>query len=468
MAGRVLQTAIRPVGRVGGDDLGKLLAPALDQRLISLEMKLDAVDRATQAERLELRLIAGGEMHRAMRQRERVEVPVEHGRAVTQSSDHRIAPAGGRGRHFVPTEFDRAVEDICRPRAASDKLGAEADAEHGLVGLAKRAREGGDPWQMRMVGIVKGALLAAEDDKAVVALMARRNGCALPREPEVDLGASVDQRFADNAGWGADVVLDDKDAHCGGVVARRPSTDEDRTTMRVGEASTPAGLRLYAIGDMHGCNAELAAVHGAIAADLAARPSPNHRIIHIGDYGDRGPDSAGVIGRLVRMAANDPPVICLRGNHDQMLVDFLADPAEHAPMLLRNGGKETLRSYGVGLRSRTYEQLQHELVEKMPPADRAFLEALPTSVQFGDYFFCHAGIRPGVPLASQDPYDLLWIREEFLLDGRDHGVVVVHGHTVTPTLQPEVHTNRIAIDSGAVFGGPLTCLVLEGREHRFL
>ena len=238
--------------------------------------------------------------------------------------------------------------------------------------------------------------------------------------------------------------------------------------MLVGEASTPAGLRLYAIGDVHGCDTLLATVHDVIAADLAARPSPDHRTIHIGDYADRGPDSAGVIGRLVRMTASDPRVICLRGNHDQLLIDFLADPGEHAPMLLRNGGKETLRSYGVGLRSRTYEQLQQELAEKMPPADRAFLDALPTSVQFGDYVFCHAGIRPGVPLSEQDAYDLLWIRDEFLLDGRDHGVVVIHGHTVTATQKPEVLLNRIDIDTGAVFDGPLTCLVLEGTAHRFL
>ena len=102
----------------------------------------------------------------------------------------------------------------------------------------------------------------------------------------------------------------------------------------------------------------------------------------------------------------------------------------------------------------------------MPVEDRVFLEALPFSVRLGDYFFCHAGIRPGAPLADQDPYDLIWIRDEFLLDGRDHGVVVVHGHT--PADRPEVLSNRINVDTGAVFGGPLTCLVLEGTVHRFL
>lgn len=238
--------------------------------------------------------------------------------------------------------------------------------------------------------------------------------------------------------------------------------------MLTGESRTPEGLRLYAIGDIHGCDAKLAAVHAAIAADLAARPAADHRIIHIGDYVDRGPDSAGVIGRLAGLAVEDPRVLCLRGNHDQMLLDFLADPAENAPMLLRNGGKETLRSYGVGLRSRTYEQLASHLAEKLPAEHRAFLETLPLSFRFGDYFFCHAGIRPGVPLDQQAAHDLLWIREEFLLDHRDHGVVVVHGHTVTATQKPDVLPNRIAIDTGAVFDGPLTCLVLEAAERRFL
>jgi len=237
--------------------------------------------------------------------------------------------------------------------------------------------------------------------------------------------------------------------------------------MLMGQARTPEGMRLYAIGDIHGCDDKLAAVHAAIAADLKARQVADHRIIHIGDYADRGPDSAGVIARMVGLAG-DPHVICLRGNHDQNLLDFLANPAEVGGLFLKFGGKETMRSYGVSNRARNYEGLAQMFAEKLPPAHRTFLEGLRLSVQFGDYFFCHAGIRPGVPLEAQTAADLMWIREEFLLDRRDHGVVVVHGHTVTPTLTPEIHPNRIAIDSGAVFGGPLTCVVLEGTEVRFL
>ncbi|MCR4282896.1 MAG: serine/threonine protein phosphatase, partial [Bauldia sp.] len=223
--------------------------------------------------------------------------------------------------------------------------------------------------------------------------------------------------------------------------------------MFLGKATTPEGLRLYAIGDVHGCDAMLAEVHGRIAADLAQRPAADHRIIHIGAYVDRGPESAGVIGRLAALTATDPRVVCLRGNHDQMLIDFLDDPAEGGAIFLHNGGKETLRSYGVGNRSLSYEKLGARLAEAMPPAHRAFLGALPLTVRFGDYLFVHAGIRPGVPLDAQDPHDLIWIRDEFLCDTRDHGEIVVHGHT--PASAPEVRANRINIDTGAVFGGLL-------------
>jgi serine/threonine protein phosphatase 1 len=237
--------------------------------------------------------------------------------------------------------------------------------------------------------------------------------------------------------------------------------------MLTGEAKTPDGLRLYAIGDVHGMDDKLAVVHAAIAADLAARPTPDHRIIHIGDYGDRGPDSAGVVNRLIAIGA-DPHMVFLRGNHDQLWLDFIADPDRFGLTFLKFGGKETLRSYGVGNRARNYAQLGAMFAAALPPEHRAFLDGLKTSVQFGDFFFAHAGVRPGVPLDQQAPEDLVWIRNEFLANTRDHGAVIVHGHTVTAAMTPEVHPNRIAIDTGAVFGGPLTCVAIEGRGVRFL
>jgi len=203
--------------------------------------------------------------------------------------------------------------------------------------------------------------------------------------------------------------------------------------MLVGEARAPEGMRLYAIGDIHGCEEMLVAVHTRIADDLAARPVSDHRIIHIGDYADRGPDSAGVISRLAALSLQEPRVLCLRGNHDQMLLEFMAEPDERGGIFLRNGGKQTLRFYGVGLRSENYVGIARQLGEQMPAMHRAFLDGLLLSVRFGDYFFCHAGIRPGEPLETQTGDDLMWIREEFLGDTRDHGAVIVHGHTVTAT-----------------------------------
>jgi serine/threonine protein phosphatase 1 len=237
--------------------------------------------------------------------------------------------------------------------------------------------------------------------------------------------------------------------------------------MLVGEAKIPEGLRVYAIGDVHGCDQLLAAAHNAIDNHQRTAPGPSYTIVHLGDYVDRGPDSAAVIDRL-SARSGDPAIVALRGNHDQMMLDFLADPDTCGAVFLRNGGKETLRSYGVGTRGMNYAALGAALAAALPSNHLNFLQNLAFSVQFGDYFFCHAGVRPGVALAAQDPHDLLWIREEFLSDQGDHGAVVVHGHTPTDDLTPEIHPNRIALDTGAVFGGPLTVAVFEGRDVHFL
>jgi serine/threonine protein phosphatase 1 len=240
--------------------------------------------------------------------------------------------------------------------------------------------------------------------------------------------------------------------------------------MRLGEARTPDGMRLYAIGDVHGCDELLAGAHARIAADLASRPIADYRIIHVGDYIDRGPNSAAVIGRLARLRASDPRVVCLRGNHDEMLLAFLADPEAAWPMWLANGALATFASYGVAAgpraSARDIREIAGDFDGVLPASHRKFMESLGYGARFSDFFFCHAGIRPGVPLDSQAAEDLIWIREPFLLSGQDHGVVVIHGHT--PAAQPEVRPNRINIDTGAVYGGHLTCLALEGLGYRFL
>jgi len=158
------------------------------------------------------------------------------------------------------------------------------------------------------------------------------------------------------------------------------------------------------------------------------------------------------------------------GNHDELMAGFLSEPMLSGPNWLANNGATTLATYGIdvpdGLNFADLTALAARLAAAMPAHHAAFLDGLPRSVQFGDFFFCHAGIRPGVAIERQDPKDLVWIREPFLSSERDHGAVIVHGHTPGPA--PVVRPNRIDIDSGAVFGGPMTVLALDGTEHRFL
>jgi diadenosine tetraphosphatase ApaH/serine/threonine PP2A family protein phosphatase len=162
-------------------------------------------------------------------------------------------------------------------------------------------------------------------------------------------------------------------------------------------------------------------------------------------------------------------IIALAGNHEDLLMGFLDD--EQVLEAWRSlGGLETLHSYGVdvgkAISNRDFGAIQATFAARFPQAHRQFLEGLKVSTAIGDYFFCHAGVRPGVPLNRQDRSDLLTIRDSFLSNEREHGKIVVHGHT--PTTAPEIRSNRIGIDTGAYATGRLTCLVLEKDERRFL
>jgi serine/threonine protein phosphatase 1 len=228
-------------------------------------------------------------------------------------------------------------------------------------------------------------------------------------------------------------------------------------------ATLPPGQRIYAIGDIHGCIDQLTALHTEIAQDLAARPVNEALLVHMGDYVDRGPDSAAVVALL----AAGPPIpgvrtINLMGNHEFMMLDAMASGhAEAAELWLSNGGADTLHSWGVPRLTKQPGWAAH-----IPPAQLLFLRDLELMHQEGPYLFVHAGIRPGVRLRQQVRQDLLWIREPFLSAKGDLGVVVVHGHTPTP--EPVVRPNRIGIDTGAVMGGMLTCAVLEDDRLAFL
>lgn len=228
----------------------------------------------------------------------------------------------------------------------------------------------------------------------------------------------------------------------------------------------PQGLTAYAVGDIHGRSDLLDRIHAAIDEDMARRAGTFIEI-YLGDYVDRGPDSIGVIERLLRRNRTHRMVM-LRGNHEVMFENFLAggvDPEEWR----RVGGSETLLSYGVdvrGLARAPRDRWVAAANAAVPPAHRAFLGALADAFPFEGYFFTHAGVRPGVPLPDQVSDDLQWIRDEFLGDSRDHGAVVVHGHT--PTMEPEFAANRINLDTGAYVTGRLTCLVVDAEGPRVL
>ena len=231
--------------------------------------------------------------------------------------------------------------------------------------------------------------------------------------------------------------------------------------------SIPDGMRVYAVGDVHGRDDLLGELASRIEADL--RGAPDEVItVFLGDYVDRGPHSASVIARLVEKRF-PTPVRALRGNHEEMLLQFLREPATLGEWR-RYGGLETLHSYGVSvaaaLRGEGFDVAHEELVAALPEAHLNFLNSAEFSLAIGDYFFCHAGVRPEVPLTEQRPEDLLWIREGFLRFDRPFEKVVVHGHT--PVGVPDVRPNRINIDTGAFATSVLTCVALEGQERRFI
>jgi len=227
--------------------------------------------------------------------------------------------------------------------------------------------------------------------------------------------------------------------------------------------------RIYAIGDIHGCADLLEQLHRAIRSDLQDRPCDQSIEVYVGDYVDRGPRSSEVIEHLSVSTPLCGRRICLMGNHEQMLVDFLKSP-EVLSSWMSLGGMETLQSYGVRVRlgsaRREFKAIQAELQHRLPEPHQKFLRELPLSFRFGSYLFVHAGVRPGVALEQQKADDLLWIRDGFLDSTKDFGAIVVHGHT--PGEAPVILPNRVCIDTGAYATGKLTCMVLEGNERRFI
>ncbi|MDO9707434.1 metallophosphoesterase family protein [Paracraurococcus lichenis] len=224
----------------------------------------------------------------------------------------------------------------------------------------------------------------------------------------------------------------------------------------------PPGQRVYAIGDVHGCDDRLARLHAMIAEDLAARPAEAPLLLHVGDFVDRGPDSAGVVQRL---AGGSPlpglPMVNLMGNHERTMLDALAGERAAITDWRISGGREALASWGLDA-----DADPAGWIEGIPGAHLDFLNRLDLHHRLGGYLFVHAGLRPGIPLEDQAEDDLLRIRGSFLNSDAEFGAVVVHGHS--PSRGPVVKRNRIGIDTGAVFGRELTCLVLEADRLAFL
>jgi serine/threonine protein phosphatase 1 len=225
--------------------------------------------------------------------------------------------------------------------------------------------------------------------------------------------------------------------------------------------SLPAGLRIYAVGDIHGRLDLLNELLARIKTDIALRPTERSVYVFLGDYIDRGPSSRETIDRLIEHGATHETVF-LKGNHELIAIKCLSDRGLF-DQWLRLGGMETLVSYSVPAETlasgKQIAELQSAFHSALPQAHFRFFRDLQTSFSCGDFFFAHAGVKPDVELPQQKENDLLWIREEFLSSNRDFGKIVVHGHT--PASEIEVKPNRINIDTGAFATGRLTCLVID-------
>ncbi|MCC2098208.1 MAG: serine/threonine protein phosphatase [Hyphomicrobiales bacterium] len=234
------------------------------------------------------------------------------------------------------------------------------------------------------------------------------------------------------------------------------------------EASTPDHTRIYAVGDIHGCFDKLVDLSNSIAADLLSSPVLHTTFVFMGDYIDRGQHSREVLDYLSTLM-EDENAVFLRGNHESIFLRFLDDPRILGDWR-RHGGIETLESYGVPVhkvqKGFGFEEARTDLLRRLPQKHLDFLLATRPSYVAGDYFFCHAGVKPSRSLTRQDAHDLMWIREEFMsFEGR-LSKKIVHGHT--PVRRPENRPGRINVDTGVYSSGKLSCAVLEGTMVRFM
>lgn len=230
----------------------------------------------------------------------------------------------------------------------------------------------------------------------------------------------------------------------------------------------PPDTLTYAIGDIHGCAWLLDPVIEWIIVHAARHPLKHKHIVVLGDMIDRGPDSKGVLERLMTRSPNGFSLICLRGNHEDMMIRTM-ESGRGLALWLQNGGRNTLESYGLSnvldLERAPPAVISRTIRNIVPETHQDFLSQTRLSWRQGDYLFVHAGIRPGLAINQQNPEDLLWIRKEFTESNADLGVTVVHGHSVLP--EPTERLNAIGLDTGAVGTGRLSCVALWGDNREF-
>ncbi|HWM46454.1 MAG TPA: metallophosphoesterase family protein [Xanthobacteraceae bacterium] len=238
--------------------------------------------------------------------------------------------------------------------------------------------------------------------------------------------------------------------------------------VRSDSPAVPPGRRVYAVGDIHGRRDLLALLMDRIDADSRSRPVEKPVEIYLGDYIDRGPDSRGVIDLLIARARTRE-TICLKGNHEALLLQFMRQPDVLATWR-HYGALPTLASYGLYPSLNPSETEQKRLSAGLRGAltgdHTRFLASLVPCAAMGDFLFVHAGVKPGIPLSRQTEHDMMWIREDFLKHESSFEKMIVHGHT--PVTAPEFRTNRINVDTGAYATGRLSCVVIEGSDLRVL
>jgi serine/threonine protein phosphatase 1 len=231
----------------------------------------------------------------------------------------------------------------------------------------------------------------------------------------------------------------------------------------------PRGYRAYVVGDVHGRLDLLTGLLDKLHAEIDRKPPRRTLLVFLGDLIDRGPQSAEVVERLRTYRRSGVRSMFILGNHEEVLLRILDGDASLIASWLTFGGAECLESYGADPRvveAKPKDEALAMVRKAIPAAHVEFLRGFADTCRFGDYLFVHAGIRPGVELASQRQSDLRWIREPFLVDESDHGFVVVHGHSISGKIDEQ--PNRIGIDTGAFATGILTALAIEGGQRWYL